>query len=124
MRVLLDTHALIWALEGGGSLSAAARAVVVDTDNDVLVSAASAWEISIKRALGKLDVPDNLTSAIESAGFLRRPIGFAECARLLTLPQHHRDPFDRILIAQALEDGIPIVTCDEQFSRYPIQVIW
>lgn len=124
MRALLDTHALIWALEGGERLSAPARELIEDPSNEILVSAVSAWEIAIKRALGRLEAPDNLLEAIEDAGFLRRTIGFGEARRLAGLPDHHRDPFDRMLIAQALEDAIPIVTCDTQIARYPVRIVW
>src|SRR2546423_1738214 len=100
--VLLDTHALIWALENNPRLSATARAIIVDPDNTVLASVASAWEIAIKKALGKLSAPDDVEGAIDSAGFTARVITFADANRIGTLPPHHRDPFDRMLVAQAL----------------------
>lgn len=124
MRVLLDTHALIWALEGGEQLSAVARGLVEALDNEVLVSSVSAWEIAIKRSLGKLDAPRELTAAVADAGFVRRGVGFEDCERLQDLPDHHRDPFDRMLIAQALVDGIPIVTRDAVIARYGVPTIW
>ena len=124
MGVLLDTHALLWALEGGDSLSAKARDTVLDLSNEILVSAASAWEISIKRALGKLEAPPNLAEAIQDAGFLPRNIHFADCAQVGQLPEHHRDPFDRMLVSQALVDGVPIVTCDAHIRLYGVQTIW
>lgn len=124
MRVLLDTHALLWALADDERLSAAARKVIVDEANDVLVSVVSAWEISVKRALGKLEAPDDLESAIAEAGFLPRLVQFGDCARLRALAPIHRDPFDRMLVCQALEEGIPIVTRDALIPSYPIQTIW
>jgi PIN domain nuclease of toxin-antitoxin system len=124
VRVLLDTHALLWSLEGGDSFSAKARDTILDLSNEILVSAASAWEISIKRALGKLEAPANLAEAIQDAGFLPRNIHFADCAQLGQLPEHHRDPFDRMLVSQALVDGVPIVTCDAQIRLYGVQTIW
>lgn len=124
MIVLLDTHALIWALEDSPRLSAAARAAIVDRDNRVLVSAASGWEIAIKRALGRLDTPDDLEAAIDGAGFTKRPITFADARRIESLPAHHKDPFDRMLVAQALEDGVPLVSCDPLIARYQVQLIW
>jgi PIN domain nuclease of toxin-antitoxin system len=124
VRVLLDTHALIWSLEGKGGLSPAARRIIEDEANDVLVSVVSAWEISVKTALGKLTTPRNLEDAISEAGFIQRPIRFADCDRFATLPPIHRDPFDRMLISQALEDGIPLVTKDALVARYPLQTIW
>jgi PIN domain nuclease of toxin-antitoxin system len=122
--VLLDTHALIWALEDSPRLSPAARGTIEDTNNVVLASVASAWEIAIKRALGRLEAPDDLSEAVVAAGFTRRVITFADVDRMSTLPPHHRDPFDRMLVAQAMEEGAPIVTCDPQIARYQVQVVW
>jgi len=124
MRVLLDTHALLWALEGSDALSITARETIVSLQNEVLVSSASAWEIAIKCALGKLEAPGELGAAIDEAGFVRRLIGFEDCEKLQSLPPHHRDPFDRMLVSQALVDGIPIVTRDPWISRYGVQVVW
>ena len=124
MILLLDTHALIWALEDNPRLSATARAAIVDSKNSVLASAASAWEISIKRGLGRLDTPDDLEAAIDAAGFSTRTITFADARRVGTLPAHHRDPFDRMLVAQALEDGVPIVSVDPLVARYGVQIVW
>jgi PIN domain nuclease of toxin-antitoxin system len=122
--LLLDTHALIWALEDSPRLSPTARAAIEDADNIVLASAASAWEIAIKRALGRLEAPDDLTDALSAAGFTRRVVTFADVGRMASLPPHHRDPFDRMLVAQAMEEGAPIVTCDPQIARYQVQILW
>jgi PIN domain nuclease of toxin-antitoxin system len=122
--VLLDTHALLWSLEGGGKLSAAARGVIEDAGNVVLASSTSAWEITIKKALGKLSAPDDLEAAIDAAGFTKRTITFADALRLGTLPPHNKDPFDRMLVAQALVDGVPIVTRDPKLAAYPITTLW
>ena len=124
MIVLLDTHALIWAIENSPRLSKTARSVIADADNVVLASAASAWEITIKKAIGRLAAPDDLEAAIEGAGFTKRPITFADARRVGVLAPLHSDPFDRMLVAQALEDGVPIVSRDPQIVRYPVQVIW
>lgn len=124
MRVLLDTHALLWALAGSPRLSRAARRVVEDEGNEILVSAVSAWEIEIKRALGRLTAPTDLESALEDVSFARLPFGFAAVRQLGALPPLHHDPFDRMLVAQALEEGVPIVTRDREVARYPIQTIW
>lgn len=124
MIVLLDTHALIWSIEDSPRLSAAARRIIEDAGNVVLASATSAWEISIKKALGRLVAPDDLEAAIEAAGFTKRTITFGDAHRVGALPMHHNDPFDRMLVAQALEDGVPIVSCDPQVARYPVQIIW
>jgi len=121
---MLDTHALIWALEGGGRLSKAARRVIENARNEILVSAVSAWEIAIKKAIGRLDAPDNLIEAVDDAGFTRCSLGFAEAKRLDELGLHHQDPFDRMLIAHAFEEGVPIITRDSQFSLYQVQIVW
>ena len=124
MIVLLDTHTLIWALEDSPRLSAAARAVVEDAGNVVLASVVSGWEIAIKKALGRLDAPTDLEAAIEAAGLTKRLVTFGDTRRLEALPGHHRDPFDRMLVAQALEDGVPIVSCDPLVAQYATQIIW
>lgn len=124
MRVLLDTHALLWALEGSENLSELARHTISTLENEVLVSSVSGWEIAIKRALGKLDAPRELGAAIDDAGFMRRLIRFEDTEKLEALPPHHRDPFDRMLVAQALVDGVPIVTRDPWIARYGVQTIW
>ena len=124
MRALLDTHALLWALSDDPRLSAKARAVVESLENDVLVSAVSAWEIAVKVGLRKLEAPEDLESTVRAAGFSVRAVGIAECSVLRTLPALHRDPFDRMLVAQAMVDGIAVITKDEQIARYPIQTIW
>jgi len=122
--VLLDTHALLWALDASPRLSATARDVIEDTGNIILVSVVSAWEIEIKKVLGRLDAPDDLETAIEAAGFLKRLVTFADVGYLGALPAHHKDPFDRMLVAQAIAEGVPLVSSDPQIARYPIQVIW
>jgi PIN domain nuclease of toxin-antitoxin system len=122
--VLLDTHALIWALESSRRLSAAAREVIEDSANTILVSVVSAWEIATKKAHGRLDTPDNLEDVIEAAGFFKRVVTFADVRHLAVLPAHHKDPFDRMLVAQAMQEGSPLVSSDPQIARYPIQVIW
>jgi PIN domain nuclease of toxin-antitoxin system len=122
--LILDTHALIWALEDNPRLSHAARRAIEDTSNVVLASAVSAWEIVIKKALGRLKSPDDLTDAIEQAGFVPRVITFADVDRVSMLPPHHRDPFDRMLVAQALQEGAPIVSCDPLVAQYQVQIVW
>jgi PIN domain nuclease of toxin-antitoxin system len=124
MILLLDTHALIWSLEDSPRLSETAREAIEDPTNVILASAVSAWEISIKKALGRLDAPDDLVSALDEAGFTRRVVTFADVDRLGSLPDHHRDPFDRMLVAQALEDGAPIVSRDPAIAQYRLQIVW
>lgn len=124
MILLLDTHTLLWALEDSERLSATARSMISDPRNVILASAVSGWEIAIKKGTGRLSAPDDLEGAIGEAGFTKRPITFADTRRLGTLPPHHRNPFDRMLVAQALEDGVPVVSRDPDVARYPVQVVW
>lgn len=123
MILLLDTHALIWALEDSPRLSASARTMIEDGSNIVMTSAVSAWEISIKRSLGRLDAPDDLGAAIDAVGFSRRLITFADVDRLASLPDHHRDPFDRMLVAQAIVERLTIVTRDDMIRQYGVPTI-
>ena len=125
--ILLDTHALIWWLEGGGSLSPGARRAISDRDTTVLVSAASAWEIAIKHQIGKFRVPDlikDFRGRIESEGFVELPITIEHAVTAGTLPGAHKDPFDRVLIAQSRVEDVSIVTRDERFREYAVQCIW
>ncbi len=124
MKLLLDTHALIWVFEGNRQLSKTARLAVGDPANAILVSVVSVWEIVIKTGLGRLRVPDDVIERIDQAGFLGLPLGFAETKRLATLPHHHGDPFDRMLIAQALEHGASLVTRDEIIAKYRVPIVW
>ena len=124
MIVLLDTHALIWALEDSPKLSPVARKLVEDAGNVILASVVSGWEIAIKTAIGRLIAPDDLEAAIDSAGFTKRMITFEDARRLTSLAVHHKDPFDRMLIAQAMVGGISIVTRDPWFAKYPVSTIW
>lgn len=125
MRILLDTHALIWALSSPRTLTAKARAGIRDPDNVVFASAASTWEIAIKAALGKIDADlDEVSSGIEETGFRPLPISIAHTRRVRELPDLHRDPFDRILVAQAMEEGLTIVTNDPILPGYPAPILW
>ena len=117
MRVLLDTHLLLWALSAPARLPAPARRLIQDAD--VYVSAASIWEISIKAALGKLRAdPTEVLAALEPAGFLSLPIAGEHAARVASLPQVHRDPFDRLLIAQALVEPMRLISTDGALQGY------
>ncbi len=128
MRVLLDTHALLWFITDDGRLGTRARSVIEEAETDVLVSAASLWEVAIKHALGKLPLArpfaDTFPAQLDANVFAVLPIGTAHLARLIDLPFHHRDPFDRLLIAQALVEGLPILTRDAAFAAYPVDVVW
>lgn len=122
MRLLLDTHALLWWLADEG-LTDQARDAIADPANLIMVSAATAWEISIKKALGKLSAPDDLEQQIRDSGFLPLPISVAHGIAAGQLPRHHDDPFDRMLIAQAYAEGLTIVTRDKRFADYNLAML-
>lgn len=118
MRLLLDTHVYLWYLADSRKLSAEARKRIEAAD-DVFVSAASIWESAIKAALGKLKVePAELLEGIEASGFSSLAITPAHAAAVMTLPNHHRDPFDRLLIAQAMHEPMRLLTTDETLRLY------
>lgn len=123
-RLLLDTHALLWWLVDDPALSLPARDALADPGNEPLVSAASVWEIAIKRSLGKLTAPDDLPDRIAEQGFSWLPVNAAHAWQVRALPAHHRDPFDRLLIAQALTERLPIITTDARFTDYGVEVYW
>lgn len=122
MRLLLDTHALLWWLADEG-LVPQARDAIADPGNLVVVSAASAWEISIKKALGKLAAPDDLEQQVHAGGFLPLPVSIAHGVAAGELARHHDDPFDRMLIAQAYTEGLTIVTRDKRFDEYGVALL-
>jgi len=122
VRLLLDTHALLWWLADEG-LTTEARDAIADPANLVAVSAASAWEISIKKALAKLAAPDDLEQQVQTGGFLPLPISIAHGVAAGQLPYHHEDPFDRMLIAQAHIEGLTIVTRDKRFDVYGVALL-
>ncbi len=122
MRLLLATHALLWWLADEG-LSSQTRDAIADPANLVAVSAASAWEIAIKKALGKLTAPDDLEQQMHAGGFVALPINLAHGIAAGQLARHHDDPFDRMLIAQALAEGLTIVTRDKRFEDYGVALM-
>ncbi len=122
-RLLLDTHVLLWWLGDEIALGAKAKSAIANPANDVFVSAASTWEISIKQALGKLSAPEDLDAIIEQEQFSPLPITLAHGEAAGLLPPLHRDPFDRMLIAQAQMEGLLLVTADECISRYAVRVM-
>ncbi len=128
MRLLLDSHALLWFCEGSPSLSATARDAIEDAQNEKLVSHATAWEIAIKLSLGKLKlaVPyeEFFPGTLLANGFRELPPDFRYYRELITMPLHHRDPFDRLLVAQAKAEGFTVVTSDPQFRAYGVAVLW
>ena len=123
MILLLDAHAVLWWLADEAALDAAARSAIADPTNGVLVSAATIWEIEIKRALGKLDAPAGLLDAVEEAGFDVLPITGPDAELAGSLPAHHRDPFDRMLVAQADRVGAIVVSRDAAFMAYGVDVL-
>jgi len=119
---MLDTHALLWWLADEG-LQPQAQDAIADPANLVVVSAASAWEISIKKAIGKLAAPDDLEQQVQTGGLVPLPISIAHGTAAGRLPHHHEDPFDRMLIAQAFAEGLTIVTRDKRFTDYGVAVL-
>lgn len=122
MRLLLDTHVLLWWL-AAAPMSSQASAAIAHEANDVLVSAASAWEIAIKRALGKLASPADLEAQLQRQNMQALPITLAHALAAGALPLHHADPFDRMLVAQAHAERLTLVTRDEQLALYGVPVI-
>ncbi len=121
MRVLLDTHVLLWALITPKRLGKEARAALESPDNDILFSAASIWEIAIKSALKRSDfriAPEVIAAAAIESGFTELPVKSAAAIQVAKLPDHHRDPFDRLLIAQAMTEPATLYTVDAQLEAY------
>lgn len=123
MRLLLDTHVLVWWLADDETLGDEARSAIVDGNSVVMVSAASVWEIAIKRAAGRLDAPGDLEAQLEQNRFVPLTIGIGHAVRAGALPPHHADPFDRMLVAQAELEGLTIVTRDENIARYAVATL-
>lgn len=128
MRALLDTHAFLWWISDDRRLSDRAREIIADGRNELYFSAASGWEISIKVDLGRLEVPENLERFIGDQlsrnAITSLPIYLSHALHTRTLPDHHGDPFDRILVSQALLEKLPLLTADRQMARYPVEVVW
>ena len=128
MTLLLDTHVLLWAVAEPGTLSSRARLLLTDGANTLLVSSASAWEVSIKHRLGRLPMAEVLL--VSFSEHLRRlravelPISVRHALTAGTFPSPHRDPFDRLLAAQALHEGVPLVSRDAAFAAFPIETVW
>lgn len=128
MKLLLDTHALLWFATGNSALSVTARARASDSTNEVLVSHATVWELAIKTALGKLELDRALPRWIEhyvtGNGFAYLPISLSHTLGVATLPQHHGDPFDRLLVAQCEIERLALVSRDPAFDAYGITRVW
>jgi len=128
MRLLLDTCTFLWITSGSEELSDTCRALFRAPENEVFLSAASAWEITIKYQLGKLPLPEPPREFVPAQRLAHRidslPITEPAVGHLATLPEHHRDPFDRILVCQAIAEGLIILTPDAQIRQYPIRTAW
>ena len=123
MKLLLDTHAFLWWLADDRELGAKAREEIADGGNLVFVSAASAWEIAVKRAAGKLEAPGDIAEWIAQSNFAPLPIEVEHAVASAELPRHHSDPFDRLLIAQARLEDLALVARNEAIDRYDVTVI-
>lgn len=121
--LLLDTHVFLWWREASPRLTLDVREVIAGADA-VFVSAASAWEAAIKQALGRLRIPDRFAVGVEESGFQQLVVSFDHAERAGALPPHHRDPFDRMLVAQALAERLTLVTHDRRFEPYGARVLW
>lgn len=128
MKVLLDTHALLWLIDGDPKLSSTARSVFLDAANGLYWSVVSIWEVAIKISIGKLDLADDWRQTIEREMAVNAirwlPIEPGHCELVSQLPFVHRDPFDRLLIAQAKYEHMTMLTVDPQFARYGLSVCW
>lgn len=123
MILLVDAHALLWWLGDDPALNQPARSAIADPANEVLVSAATIWELAIKRAVGKLELADELPDVVQQAGFGGVPVTMDDAWAAAALPPHHRDPFDRMLVAQASRLDAVIVTRDAAISAYEVAVL-
>ena len=128
MRILLDTHTFLWWITDDHRLSQRGSELFSDGNNELLFSAASGWEIAIKASLGRLDVPDPLDRFVSEHLFRNHigvlPIQLSHALRVVALPQYHRDPFDRLLVAQAQVEGLSLLSSDKRFADYDVDVLW
>jgi PIN domain nuclease of toxin-antitoxin system len=124
MRLLLDANAFVWWVTDSPRLTATSRAAIADAANEVVLGIGALWELAIKRSLQKLHFPFDFETVLSDENFQVLPISFAHLRALDALPGHHRDPFDRLLIAQGLTEGIPIATGDRRFAAYGVQIVW
>lgn len=123
MQLLLDTHAFLWWNSDDPALGPKARKAIAEQGNVVFVSAATAWEIAVKRALGKLDAPGEIATWVPKNGFIELGIDIDHAVRSAELPLHHRDPFDRLLIAQAQLEELTLVTSDPAIVKYDVTIL-
>lgn len=123
MKLLIDTHILLWWLSQDRRLSQLETDIITDPDNLIFVSAATAWEIAVKRMIGKLEAPDDLPAALAANNFLELPITIEHSQKLYQLPLHHNDPFDRIMVAQAMSEDLTFMTRDAKIALYEVRTI-
>ena len=128
MRALLDTHAFLWWITDDDRLSEKAREIISDGRNELLFSAVSGWEISIKAGLGRLELPEDLerfvVDQVSRNAFQVLPVYLSHALHVRKLPDHHRDPFDRLLVSQSILEGISLLSADPQIALYPVEVAW
>jgi PIN domain nuclease of toxin-antitoxin system len=124
MRLLLDANSLLWWVTGSPRLSEVARNAIANEASDVSVAVGSLWELTIKRSLGKLEFPHDFETVLRDEEFELLPVTYAHLHALESLPLHHRDPFDRLLIAQAIAENVPVVTNDRFFELYDVETFW
>ncbi|HUA60798.1 MAG TPA: type II toxin-antitoxin system VapC family toxin [Verrucomicrobiae bacterium] len=118
MNILLDTHLLLWWLNDSDNLSARAREIIANPANTIFISAATLWEIRLKQSLGKLSLPSGFEAALSGGSFESLPVTAAHTCGIAGLPWHHRDPFDRMLVAQAASEGFTLLTADRALTPY------
>ena len=123
MNLILDTHIILWWLDDNDSLPKKYRQEIADRNNICFVSAASVWEISIKSAIGKLDIPDNYLEVLLDQNFREIPISWQHASKVRYLPMHHKDPFDRLLIAQAIVEDLMFLSVDKIISKYDVKIL-
>jgi PIN domain nuclease of toxin-antitoxin system len=128
MKILLDTHTFLWWITDDQKLSGRAREIISDGSNELFLSAATGWEIAIKVQIGRLKLPEEpirfILEQMRINAIQSLPIQMNHALHVSTLPQHHRDPFDRLLIAQAQLEGLPVLSSDHQLANYQVEVIW
>lgn len=123
MRLLLDTHTLIWGISEPEKLSKKTKELLSDVDNIILVSTASLWELQIKRSLNKIILPEDFIPQLQKNGYELLNISYKHIERLDEIPLIHRDPFDRMLIAQSMDENVPLITKDSEIAKYNVKII-
>ncbi|MCJ7784306.1 MAG: type II toxin-antitoxin system VapC family toxin [Desulfobacterales bacterium] len=128
MKVLLDTHTFLWWITDDPKLSLRVRGIISDGENEIFISAATGWEIAIKSQIGRLKLPDEpqrfILEQLKINGMKRLPIEMRHALHVSTLPAYHQDPFDRILIAQAQMEDLPVLSADPEIGKYEVTIIW